>query len=52
MSKSIAHFIAGFGRLATLPLKQTRAIACRATAAEFMIDRIPLLKRVKKFDQH
>ncbi len=42
MSKSIARFIAGFGRFATLHMKQTRRIACRATAAEYMVDQIPI----------
>jgi FkbM family methyltransferase len=42
MSKSIARFIAGFGRLMTMPLNSFRGISCRATAAQYLIDIVPV----------
>ncbi len=42
MSKTIARIIAGFGRFATMPLKGARSVACQATAAEYLIEKIPV----------
>lgn len=42
MSKTIARIIANFGCFITMPLKRIRRVSCRATAAEYLIDRVPV----------
>jgi FkbM family methyltransferase len=42
MSKTVARFIANFGRLVSSPLNQVRRTSCRATAAQYLIDKIPV----------
>ncbi len=42
MSKTVARFIANFGRVVTAPLNKVRRTSCRATAAQYLIDKIPV----------
>ena len=42
MSKTFARQIAGLGRTITAPLNQIRRTSCRATAAQYLIDKIPV----------
>ena len=42
MSKTVARLIAGFGRTVSAPLNRVRRTSCRATAAQYLIDKIPV----------